>query len=131
MEKGWGLGDSVFSSPPPSTSPHFCVLWILNLDRFWRGCFSHIPLPPSPHPKGTWVRSSFSLLNYEHPPSIFCPHTLWFHERWDVYPFLVPFLFWCDFEGRRDIKVFVCHLCHLETISQFCWVWILLIISKS
>lgn len=48
-----------------------------------------------------------------------------------MYPFLVPLLFWCDLERRRDIKVFICHLRHLETIRQFYWVWILLIISKS
>lgn len=108
------------------------ILRFLSLERFWGALLLMCTLPSLPHPEGTWVGPSFSLLSYE-------PASLHFLPSYITVPWKVEFVsiscspcyFGVIFERRRSIKVFICHLCHLETLSQVFWVWVLLILSKS
>ena len=122
-ERGWKFGGSVFSLSLISIHPISVVSdpsssWALTASRTW---FSRVPLPLLSYPEVICVGPSFSLLIYK-PSSLHENNGICVH-------FLLSLLFWgCFLKGERDASVF---LCHLETVRQFHWVWILLIWSKS
>lgn len=133
MEKGWRLEDSEFSAPPHSTSPHLKKLshasssWALigSGELFLTCTTSSIP--------STWSHLGQIFLFSFKLWAILSPFSAFIYYGSITYGvcihFLIFLLFGGDFE-RKECKG-LCHLCHLETISQLCWVWILLIISKS
>lgn len=118
--------------PPHITSPHLCgmILRFLSLERFWGRCYSCAPFLHS---------LALKALGLDLPFLCYEPASLHFLPSYITVPWKVEFVsiscspcyFGVIFERRRSIKVFICHLCHLETVSQVFWVWVLLILSKS
>lgn len=90
-----------------------------------------MPLPLPTHLEGTWVGLTSPLLSYE-PPSL---HFLLSSIKvpWQVELMFVsssPRYLGVIFERKMGHECYICHVSHLETVSQFSWVWILLINTK-